>query len=244
MPRIMKCRKICFEPTNKYFFPKEDTEEAIIFSMEEIEALRLVDKEEMEQTQAAQIMEVSRATFQRILYTARYKSADALSQGKMIKIEGGNYQVSNQCNCHKKCSRCINQNLGGSQMKIAVTTENGMVFQHFGHSKEFTIYEVENEKVKSKENLDTGASGHGALADVLKLNSVDILICGGIGAGAKNALREKRIEIVPGVEGKADEMVVKYLSGEKIGNPDLVCTHHHEHGEEGDCAHNGCGRSN
>lgn len=127
-------------------------------------------------------------------------------------------------------------------MKIAVTTENGLVFQHFGHSKEFTIYEIENELVKSKESISTDGSGHGALADFLNIHSVDIVICGGIGAGAKSALREKRIEIVPGVEGKADDMVVRYLSGEKIGNPDFVCMNHHESGEEHDCGQNGCGR--
>lgn len=240
MPRIRKCRKICFEPENKFFFPKEKTEQIEIFSMEEIEALRLVDKEKMEQQEAAEMMEVSRATFQRILYTARYKVADALFQGKIIKIAGGNYAVSKQCNGRKRCEKCINKNLGGSQMKIAVTTENEMVFQHFGHSKEFTIYEIENEQVICKKSLDTGASGHGALADILKANSVNVLICGGIGLGAKSALREKRIELVPGVEGKADEMVVKYLSGEKIGNPDFVCTHHHEH-DGGDCSHHSCG---
>ena len=68
-------------------------------------------------------------------------------------------------------------------MKIAVTYDNGQIFQHFGHTEQFKLYEVEGGKVVSSEVVDTNGSGHGALADLLKAYGVETLICGGIGAG-------------------------------------------------------------
>lgn len=126
-------------------------------------------------------------------------------------------------------------------MRVAIPTENGMVYQHFGHAPEFTIYDVEAELIKNKEFVSTEGSGHEALADFLTVHSVNVVICSNIGSGAKNALREKRMELIPGVVGTADDMIVKYLSGEQMGNPDTECTHHHEDGHEcGDGDHQ-CG---
>ena len=75
-------------------------------------------------------------------------------------------------------------------MKIAVTYENGQVFQHFGHTAQFKIYEVQDGQVASSQVVDTNGSGHGALAGFLKAQGVDTLICGGIGGGARQALAE------------------------------------------------------
>ena len=69
-------------------------------------------------------------------------------------------------------------------MKIAVTYENGMVFQHFGHSQAFRVYDVQDGKIITAETVPTQGSGHGALAGFLAAQGVDTLICGGIGAGA------------------------------------------------------------
>ena len=60
-------------------------------------------------------------------------------------------------------------------MKIAVTYENGQVFQHFGHTEAFKVYETENNEIKSESIIPTLGSGHGALAGFLKLNNVDTL---------------------------------------------------------------------
>lgn len=126
------------------------------------------------------------------------------------------------------------------KMRVAIPTENGMIFQHFGHSKEFTIYDVENELVQSREVVSTNGAGHGALADFLAEHSINVVISGNIGSGAKTALREKRIELVPGVTGEADDIMVRYLSGEQLGNPDTECSHHsHEGGHT--CGPDGCG---
>ena len=73
-------------------------------------------------------------------------------------------------------------------MRIAVTYENGQIFQHFGHTETFKIYDVEEGKVVHSEVVDTNGSGHGALAGVLNALNADVLICGGIGGGAQTAL--------------------------------------------------------
>ena len=86
----------------------------------------------------------------------------------------------------------------GNSMKIAVTYDNGEIFQHFGHTETFKVYEVEDGKVVSSELIGSNGSGHGALAGLLSGQAVDVLICGGIGAGAQNALAEWGIELCAG----------------------------------------------
>ena len=123
-------------------------------------------------------------------------------------------------------------------MKIAVTYENGGVFQHFGHSEQFKIYQAEEGTVVSSEVVGTDGNGHGALAGFLKGMGVETLICGGIGGGARNALSEAGIQLYPGVSGDADQAVEALLKGTLSYNPDTMCSHHHE-GEEHDCSHGG-----
>ena len=127
-------------------------------------------------------------------------------------------------------------------MKIAVTYENEMVFQHFGHTAAFKIYETEDGKVVKSYVEDTNGSGHGALAGMLKNLGVDVLICGGIGMGAKVALIEADIKLFGGVSGGCDEAVEAYLANTLLYNPDVKCDHHdHEHGEGHTCGSHGCG---
>ena len=114
-------------------------------------------------------------------------------------------------------------------MKIAVTYENGEVFQHFGHTEEFKIYEVEDGKVVSSQVIGSNGSGHGALAGLLVGRAIDVLICGGIGGGAQAALAEQGIELCAGASGNADEAVEAFLRGDLI-NTGANCDHHHEDG--------------
>ncbi len=125
-------------------------------------------------------------------------------------------------------------------MKIAVTYENGEIFQHFGHTEEFKIYNVEEGKVKSSEIAGTNGNGHGALADMLKALNVDVLICGGIGGGAQAALTEAGIKFYGGACGSADAAVEALLAGNLEFNPDVQCSHHGEHHHEGGCGSHGC----
>ncbi|NLD19592.1 MAG: dinitrogenase iron-molybdenum cofactor biosynthesis protein [Clostridiales bacterium] len=118
-------------------------------------------------------------------------------------------------------------------MKLAVTYENGNVFQHFGHTEMFQVYEIEDEKIVRKALLGSGGSGHGALAELLLKNGVNVLICGGIGGGAKVALREANVQVYGGVTGNVDEAVKAFIDGELQYDPDVVCTHHE--GDDHDC---------
>lgn len=131
-------------------------------------------------------------------------------------------------------------------MKIAVTynSENGQIFQHFGHTEQFKIYEIdENKNILSSSVVDTNGSGHGALAGFLAQNDVDVLICGGIGGGAQVALMENGIKLYGGVAGSADEAAENYLSGNLSFNPNVRCSHHdsEHHGEGHTCGDHGCG---
>jgi len=121
-------------------------------------------------------------------------------------------------------------------MKIAVTYENEQVFQHFGHTEKFKIYEVQNDEICGMSVVSTNGSGHGALATFLKENDVDVLICGGIGGGAQNALNEAGIKWYGGVKGDCNNAVISYLVGKLEYNPDVMCSHHeHGHGEGHTC---------
>ena len=130
-------------------------------------------------------------------------------------------------------------------MKIAVTYENGEIFQHFGHTQNFKIYEAEDGKIISSEVVSTNGSGHGALAKMLKDLGVEVLICGGIGGGARMALFASYIELFGGVSGDADKAVEAYLAGNLSYDPDAKCDHHdHQHGEGHLCGEHGCGSHN
>ena len=131
-------------------------------------------------------------------------------------------------------------------MKIAVTYDNGNIFQHFGRTESFKVYEVEDNKVISSEVIGSNGVGHGALAGLLSGQSVDVLICGGIGGGAQAALQEAGVELCAGAEGDADQAVEAYLKGELISTGANCDHHHHEDGhscgdhEEGHSCGGGC----
>ena len=142
-------------------------------------------------------------------------------------------------------------------MKIAVTYDNGNIFQHFGKTEFFKVYEVEDGKVVSSEVIGSNGVGHGALAGLLADRAVDVLICGGIGGGAQAALEEAGVELCAGAEGDADRAVEAYLKGELVSSGANCDHHHHEEGhscgdheedhgcgshEEGhSCGADGCG---
>ena len=115
-------------------------------------------------------------------------------------------------------------------MKIAVTYENGDIFQHFGHTGQFKVYEIADGKIADSQVVSTEGNGHGALAGFLKEAGTDALICGGIGGGAKLALADAGIKLYGGVSGEADSAVKDFLAGQLSYNPDTACGHHgHEH---------------
>ncbi len=135
-------------------------------------------------------------------------------------------------------------------MKIAVAYDNGNIFQHFGRTEFFKVYEVEDDKVISSEVIGSNGVGHGALAGLLAEQSVDVLICGGIGGGAQAALAEAGVELCSGAEGDTDQAVEAYLKGELVSTGANCDHHHHEeghscgdHGEGHSCGDHGEGHS-
>jgi len=120
-------------------------------------------------------------------------------------------------------------------MRIAVTYENGNVFQHFGHTETFKIYDIENNSIKSEQTISTNGKGHGELVEFLSKNNVDILICGGIGGGAKAGIEEAGIKLYGGVSGSADEAVKQLLAGTLNFDLNVHCENH-EH-EQHNCHH-------
>ena len=144
----------------------------------------------------------------------------------------------------------IIENRSVLEMKIAVTYDNGNIFQHFGRTESFKVYDVEDNKVVSSEVIGSNGVGHGALAGLLADRAVDVLICGGIGGGAQQALSDAGVELVAGAEGDTDQAVEAYLKGELISTGANCDHHHHEdghscgdHGEGHSCGSGGCGDS-
>ena len=125
------------------------------------------------------------------------------------------------------------------QMKIAVTYDNGNIFQHFGRTETFKVYDVEDGKIVSAEVIGSNGVGHGALAGLLADKAIEVLICGGLGGGAMNALQQAGITVVAGAEGDADQAVRDYLAGSLVSTG-ANCDHHH-HGEGHECGHHGDG---
>jgi predicted Fe-Mo cluster-binding NifX family protein len=118
-------------------------------------------------------------------------------------------------------------------MKIAVTTQGDQIFQHFGQCLTFTVFSVENGVIKDRTAIDASQNGHSALAGFLKGAGVDVVICGGIGDGAKKMLAG--LELISGVEGNIDDAVSAYLSG-RLNDQGGSCSHEdHDHAHTCSC---------
>lgn len=261
MPRPCKRRRICAEPDYSWFGPLRTQEDhqpdvlpAVVMTLDEFEAIRLIDLEGMTQEQCAERMEVARTTAQAIYNSARGKLAECLVLQRKLHIDGGDYVLcdGNADGCgQRRRHHCCHGFLTDreidirrkKEMKIAVTYENGQIFQHFGHTEQFKVYEIQDGRVAGTRIVDTSGSGHGALAGFLKEHQVDALICGGIGGGARMALAEAGIELYGGASGDADAAVDAFLGGSLSYDPDVKCDHHdHEgHAKGHDCGSHHCG---
>lgn len=252
MPRPRKCRRVCGLPHALAFVPAALTQETphVTLSVDEFEVIRLIDREGLSQEQCGQRMRVARTTVQLIYADARRKLADMLVDGLPLRIAGGDYRLCGGEEADAACGGCPRQRLreqyatlkGETIMRIAVTYENGQIFQHFGHTEQFKLYDVEDGKVVSSQVVSTNGSGHGALAGVLAALKADALICGGIGGGARMALDSIGVKLYGGVSGDADQAVAALLAGALAYSADATCSHHDEHHhEDGSCGEHGCG---
>lgn len=249
--RPMKCRRVCHFPEVLEFAPVGAAEdrEAVVLSVDEYETIRLIDREGCSQEQCSAFMQIARTSVQRIYESARKKLADSLVEGRPLKIQGGDFRLCDGREPSCGHDGCFKQSYhqqyekpkGDSVMRVAVTYENGQVFQHFGHTEFFKVYDIQDGAVVSSGVVDTCGSGHGALAGVLNALHADVLICGGIGGGAQAALSAAGIHWYGGVTGSADEAVAAFLAGTLEYNPNVRCNHHDHHGQGHTCGSHGCG---
>ncbi len=235
MPRKQRCRWIEGYPDHWEFSPEEASgEDPVILSLDEFETIRLLDREGLTQKQCAERMGVARTTVTAIYDSARKKVAEALTEGKRLLIRGGSYQLNDQgiSGVAEKGANCF---------RIAAAYENGEIFQHFGRTEHFKLYDAEGGRIVSEQIINTNGSGHGALAGFLKTAQVDALICGGIGMGARIALKEAGISLYSGVSGEADPAAKALIEGTLQYEQKNVCGHHRCHGESAECGHrHGC----
>ena len=237
MPRPVRCRRIEKMPAFRSFSPDDAPDAEIIrLTLDEYETLRLMDAEGLTQEACASRMNVARTTVTSIYESARRKTAIALTEGRRLLIAGG-------CCEFTPCPPPENLMMKGNQtMRIAIPYDQGEIFQHFGHTEQFKLYDVQNGAIVGEQIVDTNGSGHGALAGFLQAAQADALICGGIGGGAQMALADAGIRLYAGVTGSADAAAKALAAGSLEYDPNARCDHHnHHHGEDHDCGSHGCG---
>ncbi len=241
MPRPEKPKMIGTMPQRVHFCacPKKTSEMSVVLTLEEFETIRQIDYLGMTQEACADHMNVGRGTVQSLYAEARRKIARFLIENLDLAIAGGHFALKTLAEEDQKKERSMK---GNQTMKIAVTYENGSVFQHFGRTAQFKIFEIEENKIVKSEVVDSNGAGHGALVGLLSDLGVTTLICGGIGGGARNAFAEIGLEVISGAVGPVDQQVESFLSGHLETSSEQECHHHEGHGEgAGHCHGGGCG---
>ncbi len=244
MSRPPKKRRISALPPSHRFNPEGIGESpAVTISLEEYECIRLLDYLGMTQEECARQMGVARTTVQALYLAARKRIAGCLVEARPLVIDGGNFEMCPACHHSPHPVRISRQKGSDIPMKIAVTYDNGQIFQHFGHTEEFKVYTIEDNVIRESHILSSNGVGHGALATLLQEENIDTLICGGIGGGAQNALAQAGVTLYGGVQGDADAAVHDFLAGKLAYDPAVHCDHHsegHGHGH-GHCHGHGAG---
>lgn len=245
--RPEKVRRVGLQPEFVEFSPGlvgGTAVERATLTRDELEAIRLIDLEGLDQAAAAQRMGVGRATVAGICRAARRKVADALVNGKLLVVSGGSVRYAPG---RTRPSATWPGKEREEDVRIAVTYEGGQVFPHFGRTEHFKLYDVEDGKVISSQVVDSNGVGHGALAGLLAGAGVDVLVCGGVGGGALGALSNAGIRVYAGASGDTDAVVEALLSGALTESASATCgCGGHEHAEGGCCgghghAEGGCG---
>ncbi len=185
--------------------------EQIVMGFDEAEALRLADFEGLYQEAAARSMGVSRQTFGRIIEAARHKVANALLNGKALRIEGGEFTIRDE---------------GDSVMKIAVPVKDGMVDEHFGRAREFLVFRVEGNDIVAEVPVTSTEGGcKSGIASELARLGVTHLVVGNMGLGAVGVLGSNGIAVIRGASGDALAAARAFARGE-IADSGLPCAGH------------------
>ena len=237
MARKCKPRYLYKEPEFTIFSANNNSKEEVELSLDEYECIRLIDEENLSQDECARSMGVARTTVQAMYDHARKVIAKLIIKGYKLKITGGN--------CVFLDHSTYESNKENHKMKVAITYEDGMVFQHFGHTETMQVFTVEDDKILNVELIPAQGQGHAQIAQFLKDHGIDVVICGGIGGGAIQALNDLGIKLYQGVTGKTEDAINSLLKGQLIsigfaGN-DIEgghCCSHHD-GDHECCHHDG-----
>jgi len=206
MPRPKRCRRICSYPAHWSFAPEDGTcDETVLRMLDEYETIRLIDHEKMTQEECAAAMGVSRATVTSIYESARFKVADAIVNGKKLRITGGAYRIDDV-----PAASEVREKASGT-VRIAVPYDDGQVGQHFGRAEQFWFCDVTEGVVRYSTVADTNGVSRVALVGFLRAAEVDTLLCCGIGENAQNALKAAGIQLVSGLAGSVEDAVRSYL---------------------------------
>lgn len=213
--RLRACHQNAFKPAGISYNELEE----VLLTLDEAEAIRLADLEGLYHEAAARRMGISRQTFGRILVEARRIVADAIINGKALRIAGG---------------QVIEEEDHVMYDKVAVPTRAGLVDEHFGHCEYFTVFSVENNKVVSEKQVDSpdGCGCKTDIASVLARDGVKLMLAGNMGEGAVRVLKANGIDVVRGASGKAKDVVEAWIAG-KVKDSGKGCSDHSGH----DCTH-------
>lgn len=221
MPRPVTGRRVgclleqrIFKPAG---IPARELEE-VTLGLDGAEAIKLADLEGLYQDAAAQRMGVSRQTFGRIIEAARRSVADAIINGKRLRIEGGDIVVRNE---------------GERTMKIAVPVKGTDVDGHFGHCEGFTVFTLDERRAVVGEEPVASPAGCGCRSGIgatLAKMGVTHLVAGNMGDGAVRALASHGISVTRGAAGNARAAVERFAAGNLADSGTGCAEHRHGHG--------------
>ena len=204
-----------------------DQKQSIVISLDEFEALRLCDYEALSQVDAAQDMNISRATIQRLLQSGREKIIKAVLMHRGFKIEN---TIE-----HIKLKGENRMGIDTKEVKkIAFpTSDREHVDQHFGHTKEFCLYTVENNEVKDISFITPPPHTPGALPLFLRDQGVDVIITGGMGNRAVELFKHNAIDVILGAQGLIQANLDDFFDGD-LASTLSPCDHNHgDHDHDG-----------
>jgi predicted DNA-binding protein (UPF0251 family)/predicted Fe-Mo cluster-binding NifX family protein len=202
--------------------------QVVEITLDEFEAMRLVDRESMSQIDAAEDMQVSRATIQRLLSSGRKKLIDSILHQHAIEIKNDIQNIKLK---------------GENKMNIAEKTEKIIAFPtsdkvtidgHFGHTKEFAIYTVKDTDVVHLTHVTPPPHEPGVIPRFLAEQNIDVIITGGMGQMAVNLFNQHNIDVILGARGSIDVNLNEYLGG-LLTSQGSSCDH--QHGEGGHHGH-------
>jgi|LGOV01.1.fsa_nt_gb predicted DNA-binding protein (UPF0251 family)/predicted Fe-Mo cluster-binding NifX family protein len=202
----------------------------VIIELDELEAIRLCDFEMLSQIEASKEMQISRATIQRLLLSARKKNVDAFVNNKTIIINNNikNIKLKGENNMDKHLKEVI---------KVAVPTINKeFVGNNFGGARYFAIYMIKEAQSKFVEFIDLPQHKAGEYPNLLKENNIDVVIVRAMGINAINLLKDNSIDVILGTTGQIEAAVEEYIAGTLNSNNQTANYARNRQGEQG------CGR--